>query len=113
MLDHTKDPCEDSFLPEAEGKTYVMFIKMDTETDTSTWTELAKVQVTVGVVVLRRSRDVPPRPVLLVLTLPSLWSPQCLHVWDLDVRGYHRGLWRLFRRRNHLLVVAVPISPYS
>lgn len=44
MLDHTKDPCEDSFLPDAEGKTYVMFIKMDTETDTSTWTELAKVR---------------------------------------------------------------------
>lgn len=38
---------------------------------------------------------------------------QCLHVWDLDVRGYHRGLWRLFRKRNHVLVVAVPISPYS
>lgn len=112
MLDHTKDPCEDSFLPEAEGKTYVMFIKMDTETDTSTWTELAKVQVTVGVVVLHWSRDVPhPPSCWCSLCLP--WSPQCLHVWDLDVRGYHRGMWRLFRRRNHLLVVAVPVSPYS
>ncbi|XP_062279968.1 protein O-linked-mannose beta-1,2-N-acetylglucosaminyltransferase 1 isoform X2 [Scomber scombrus] len=79
VLDHTKNPCEDSFLPDSEGKTYVMFIKMETETDTSTWTELAK----------------------------------CLHVWDLDVRGYHNGLWRLFRKRNHVLVVAVPISPYS
>ncbi|XP_065811616.1 protein O-linked-mannose beta-1,2-N-acetylglucosaminyltransferase 1 isoform X1 [Labrus bergylta] len=79
VLDHTRNPCEDSFLPDSEGKTYVMFIKMETETDTSTWTELAK----------------------------------CLHVWDLDVRGNHRGLWRLFRKRNHVLVVAVPISPYS
>uniref|UniRef100_A0A8C9Y8K3 Protein O-linked-mannose beta-1,2-N-acetylglucosaminyltransferase n=1 Tax=Sander lucioperca TaxID=283035 RepID=A0A8C9Y8K3_SANLU len=79
VLDHTKNPCEDSFLPDSEGKTYVMFIKMETEMDTSTWTELAK----------------------------------CLHVWDLDVRGYHRGMWRLFRKRNHVLVVAVPISPYS
>ena len=43
VLDHTKNPCEDSFLPDSEGKTYVMFIKMETETDTSTWTELAKV----------------------------------------------------------------------
>lgn len=43
MLDHTKNPCEDSFLPDSEGKTYVMFIKMDAETDTSTWMELAKV----------------------------------------------------------------------
>uniref|UniRef100_A0A4W6E6R9 Protein O-linked-mannose beta-1,2-N-acetylglucosaminyltransferase n=1 Tax=Lates calcarifer TaxID=8187 RepID=A0A4W6E6R9_LATCA len=76
VLDHTKNPCEDSFLPDSEGKIYVMFIKMETETDTSTWTG-------------------------------------CLHVWDLDVRGYHKGLWRLFRKRNHVLVVAVPISPYS
>lgn len=44
VLDHTKNPCEDSFLPDSEGKTYVMFIKMETETDTSTWTELAKVK---------------------------------------------------------------------
>ncbi|XP_035509363.1 protein O-linked-mannose beta-1,2-N-acetylglucosaminyltransferase 1 [Morone saxatilis] len=79
VLDHTKNPCEDSFLPDSEGKTYVMFIRMETETDTSTWTELAK----------------------------------CLHVWDLDVRGNHRGLWRLFRKRNQVLVVAVPSSPYS
>uniref|UniRef100_A0A1A8NKE4 Protein O-linked-mannose beta-1,2-N-acetylglucosaminyltransferase n=1 Tax=Nothobranchius rachovii TaxID=451742 RepID=A0A1A8NKE4_9TELE len=79
VLDHTKNPCEDSFVPDSEGKTYIMFIKMESDSDTSTWTELAK----------------------------------CLHVWDLDVRGYHRGLWRLFRKRNHVLVVAVPISPYS
>lgn len=79
VLDHTKNPCEDSFIPDTEGKTFVMFIKMEQETDTNTWTELAK----------------------------------CLHVWDLDVRGYHKGLWRLFRKKNHILVVAVPISPYS
>ncbi|XP_060775982.1 protein O-linked-mannose beta-1,2-N-acetylglucosaminyltransferase 1 isoform X1 [Neoarius graeffei] len=79
VLDHSKNPCEDAFIPDTEGKTYVMFIKMEQETDTSTWTELAK----------------------------------CLHVWDLDVRGYHRGLWRLFRKKNHVLVVAVPVSPYS
>ncbi|KAM6962643.1 protein O-linked-mannose beta-1,2-N-acetylglucosaminyltransferase 1 [Aplochiton taeniatus] len=79
VLDHSKDPCEDSFVPDLEGKIYVMYIKMEQETDTSTWTELAK----------------------------------CLHVWDLDVRGYHNGLWRLWRKRNQVLVVAVPISPYS
>ncbi|XP_077054689.1 protein O-linked-mannose beta-1,2-N-acetylglucosaminyltransferase 1 isoform X3 [Siphateles boraxobius] len=79
VLDHSKNPCEDSFIPDTEGKTFVMFIKMEQETDTNTWTELAK----------------------------------CLNVWDLDVRGYHKGLWRLFRKKNHVLVVAVPISPYS
>ncbi|XP_035271935.1 protein O-linked-mannose beta-1,2-N-acetylglucosaminyltransferase 1 [Anguilla anguilla] len=79
LLDHSKNPCEDSFVPDSEGKTYVMYIKMEQETDTATWTELAK----------------------------------CLHVWDLDVRGNHKGLWRLFRKRNQVLVVAVPVSPYS
>uniref|UniRef100_A0A8C5C508 Protein O-linked-mannose beta-1,2-N-acetylglucosaminyltransferase n=1 Tax=Gadus morhua TaxID=8049 RepID=A0A8C5C508_GADMO len=79
LLDHNRNPCEDAFVPDTEGKTYIMYIKMDTETDTDTWTELAK----------------------------------CLHVWDLDVRGNHRGLWRLFRKRNHVLVVAFPVSPYS
>ncbi|XP_055077170.1 protein O-linked-mannose beta-1,2-N-acetylglucosaminyltransferase 1 isoform X1 [Periophthalmus magnuspinnatus] len=79
VLDHSKDPCDDSFVPDSEGKTFVMFIRMDTETDTGTWTELAK----------------------------------CLHVWDLDVRGNHLGLWRLFRKKNHILVVATPLSPYS
>lgn len=44
---------------------------------------------------------------------PCLSPPQCLHIWDLDVRGNHRGLWRLFRKKNHFLVVGVPASPYS
>ena len=48
VLDHTKNPCEDSFLPDSEGKVYVMFIKMESETDTSTWTELAKVHAPGG-----------------------------------------------------------------
>uniref|UniRef100_A0A8C8RC34 Protein O-linked-mannose beta-1,2-N-acetylglucosaminyltransferase n=1 Tax=Pelusios castaneus TaxID=367368 RepID=A0A8C8RC34_9SAUR len=79
VLDHSKNPCEDSFLPDTEGKTYVMFIQMEQEADFTTWTQLAK----------------------------------CLHIWDLDVRGNHRGLWRLFRKKNHVLVVGVPASPYS
>lgn len=79
VLDHTKNPCEDSFLPDTEGHTYVTFIRMEKEDDFTTWTQLAK----------------------------------CLHIWDLDVRGNHRGLWRLFRKKNHFLVVGVPASPYS
>lgn len=79
VLDHAKDPCSDSFIPDSEGKIFVMFIRMESESDTSTWTQLAK----------------------------------CLHVWDLDVRGNHAGLWRLFRKKNHVLVVATPTSPYS
>ncbi|CAO2588587.1 Protein O-linked-mannose beta-1,2-N-acetylglucosaminyltransferase 1 [Lemmus lemmus] len=79
VLDHSKDPCEDSFLPDTEGHTYVAFIRMEKDDDFTTWTQLAK----------------------------------CLHIWDLDVRGNHQGLWRLFRKKNHFLVVGVPASPYS
>jgi beta-1,2-N-acetylglucosaminyltransferase len=40
---------------------------------------------------------------------------KCLRVWDLDARGYHRGMWRFtFKNRNtHLFVVGVPFSDYS
>uniref|UniRef100_A0A6I8RNW5 Protein O-linked-mannose beta-1,2-N-acetylglucosaminyltransferase n=1 Tax=Xenopus tropicalis TaxID=8364 RepID=A0A6I8RNW5_XENTR len=79
ILDHSKNPCEDSFIPDTEGKTYVMYIKMEQEADFTTWTQLAK----------------------------------CLHIWDLDVRGNHKGLWRLFRKKNHFLVVGFPFSPYA
>ncbi|XP_012289989.2 protein O-linked-mannose beta-1,2-N-acetylglucosaminyltransferase 1 isoform X1 [Aotus nancymaae] len=79
VLDHSKNPCEDSFLPDTEGHTYVAFIRMEKDDDFTTWTQLAK----------------------------------CFHIWDLDVRGNHRGLWRLFRKKNHFLVVGVPASPYS
>lgn len=44
VLDHSKDPCEDSFVPDTEGKVYVMFIKMEQEADFTTWTQLAKVR---------------------------------------------------------------------
>uniref|UniRef100_A0A8C0VYS2 Protein O-linked-mannose beta-1,2-N-acetylglucosaminyltransferase n=1 Tax=Castor canadensis TaxID=51338 RepID=A0A8C0VYS2_CASCN len=79
VLDHSKNPCDDSFLPDTEGHTYVTFIRMEKDDDFTTWTQLAK----------------------------------CLHIWDLDIRGNHQGLWRLFRKKNHFLVVGVPASPYS
>lgn len=43
VLDHSKNPCEDSFVPDTEGKVYVMFIRMEQEADFTTWTQLAKV----------------------------------------------------------------------
>lgn len=42
-MDHSKNPCEDSFVPDTEGRVYVMFIKMEQEADFTTWTQLAKV----------------------------------------------------------------------
>lgn len=43
VLGPSKNPCEDSFIPDAEGKNYVMYMKMELETDTFTWTELSNV----------------------------------------------------------------------
>lgn len=43
VLDHSKNPCEDSFLPDTEGRTYVAFIRMEKDDDFITWTQLAKV----------------------------------------------------------------------
>ncbi|KAK3870180.1 hypothetical protein Pcinc_024567 [Petrolisthes cinctipes] len=38
---------------------------------------------------------------------------KCLRIWDLDGRGYHKGLWRLHLHSNPLLVIGVPFSQYS
>ncbi|MGH0172419.1 UNVERIFIED_CONTAM: hypothetical protein FKN15_068941 [Acipenser sinensis] len=45
LLDHSKNPCEDSFIPDTEGKTYIMYIKMEQEADSTAWTVLAKISV--------------------------------------------------------------------
>ena len=38
---------------------------------------------------------------------------KCLRVWDLDARGYHRGMWRLHYNQTPLFIVGAPFSPYS
>lgn len=79
VLDHSKSPCEENFVPDTKGEVYVMFIKMNGPRDFTTWLQVAK----------------------------------CFKVWDLDARGYHKSMWRLFMKGNQLLVVGVPNSPYS
>ncbi|XP_065826433.1 protein O-linked-mannose beta-1,2-N-acetylglucosaminyltransferase 1-like [Oscarella lobularis] len=79
LLDHTKKPCDEDFVPETRDQVYVMFIVMNGETDYATWMEVAK----------------------------------CFRLWDLDARGFHRGLWRFFLKGNHVLVVGTPHSPYA
>jgi beta-1,2-N-acetylglucosaminyltransferase len=37
---------------------------------------------------------------------------KCYHLWDLDARGFHKGLWRFWINGNHLMVIGVPFSPY-
>ncbi|RWS31306.1 hypothetical protein B4U80_07268 [Leptotrombidium deliense] len=79
ILDHSKSPCDQDFIPDTVGKVYIAFIKMDDSKDYKTWLQVAK----------------------------------CFKIWDLDPRGYHKSLWRFFLKRNHILVVGVPSSPYS
>lgn len=38
---------------------------------------------------------------------------KCYHLWDLDVRGFHKSMWRLFIKGSHVVVVGVPASAYS
>ena len=38
---------------------------------------------------------------------------KCLHVWDLDARGYHRGMWRMHYNDIPLFIIGAPFSPYS
>ncbi|XP_076347188.1 protein O-linked-mannose beta-1,2-N-acetylglucosaminyltransferase 1-like [Tachypleus tridentatus] len=79
VLDHSKSPCEDNFIPDTKGKVYVMFIKMNNHRDFTSWLQVSK----------------------------------CFKVWDLDARGYHKSMWRMFMKGNQLLIVGVPNSPYS
>nr|CAD7461648.1 unnamed protein product [Timema tahoe] len=42
ILDHSKSPCEENFIPEKKGKIMIMFIKMDDPKDFVTWLQVAK-----------------------------------------------------------------------
>lgn len=64
VLDHSKNPCEDSFVPDTEGKVYVMFIRMEQEADFTTWTQLAKVRPLIWPVLT---------PVLILASLGDIW----------------------------------------
>ncbi|XP_062507410.1 protein O-linked-mannose beta-1,2-N-acetylglucosaminyltransferase 1-like [Corticium candelabrum] len=79
VLDHSKLPCNEDFVPDTTDKTYVFYILMNEATDYHMWMQVAK----------------------------------CFQLWDLDARGFHRGLWRFFMKSNHILVVGAPYSPYS
>lgn len=42
LLDHSKSPCEEDFIPNTKGKVYVMFVKMDNHQDYESWLQIAK-----------------------------------------------------------------------
>ena len=37
----------------------------------------------------------------------------CFKIWDLDVRGYHKSMWRFWYKQNRIILVGFPTSPYS
>ncbi|EGD75793.1 histidine-rich glycoprotein [Salpingoeca rosetta] len=59
-------------------------------------------------------------PLVLYMTMKSagdhetwLQLAKCWHLWDLDVRGFHKGVWRFYRKGNPIAVVGTPYSPFS
>ncbi|XP_021923735.1 protein O-linked-mannose beta-1,2-N-acetylglucosaminyltransferase 1-like isoform X2 [Zootermopsis nevadensis] len=79
ILDHSKSPCEENFIPDNKGEIIIMFIKMEEPKDFVTWLQVAK----------------------------------CFRIWDLDVRGYHKSMWRLHMKGSEMLVIGVPNSEYA
>merc|ERR1719494_85236 len=38
---------------------------------------------------------------------------RCFKLWDLDVRGFHKGMWRFWIKESHIIVIGYPFSAYS
>eukprot|EP00055_Hartaetosiga_balthica_P010437 m.44457 g.44457 ORF g.44457 m.44457 type:complete len:716 (+) comp7171_c0_seq2:129-2276(+) len=38
---------------------------------------------------------------------------KCWKLWDLDVRGFHKGVWRFYLEERPMVVVGTPFSPFS
>ena len=38
---------------------------------------------------------------------------KCLKIYDKDPRGYHKSMWRMWLKGNHVLIVGSPASPYA
>lgn len=92
MLDHSKNPCEDSFVPDSEGKIYVMFIRMETETDTSTWTELGKVPMFVEQCI-DHNLDLSvwmSNVCLLFPSVPARLGPRCARIPPRSVEAFQK-----------------------
>merc|ERR1719469_1186289 len=38
---------------------------------------------------------------------------KCLRIWDLDARGFHKGMWRIHFNKRPLFIIGSPFSEYS
>ncbi|XP_076440231.1 protein O-linked-mannose beta-1,2-N-acetylglucosaminyltransferase 1-like isoform X2 [Babylonia areolata] len=84
VVDHSLDVCDGNFIPTQDDsnhkdQVYVVYMKMDSETDFTVWKYIAK----------------------------------CYHIWDLDVRGFHKSMWRLYLKGSHVIIIGWPASAYS
>lgn len=93
LLDHTKSPCDTNFL------------KLYTSPPVKNFSSVQIDSSNLFLVFIRMThqRDF----------VTWLQMAKCLHIWDLDARGFHRGLWRLHVNGAHLIVIGAPFSPYS
>ncbi|XP_043235710.1 protein O-linked-mannose beta-1,2-N-acetylglucosaminyltransferase 1-like [Amphibalanus amphitrite] len=60
------------------------------------------------------------RPYYLAFTMKHAYDRggihnimSCLGLWDLDVRGDHRGMWRFFINGNPVIAMGMPFSEYG
>ncbi|KAK7101018.1 protein O-linked-mannose beta-1,2-N-acetylglucosaminyltransferase 1-like [Littorina saxatilis] len=84
LVDHSLDPCDDNFIPPKD--------------ETSD-----KEQVYLMFMKMDSASDF------------KVWKhiAKCYHIWDLDVRGFHKSMWRLYLKGSHLLLIGSPASAYS
>ena len=38
---------------------------------------------------------------------------RCLRMWNIYARAFHKSMWRLWLKGNHVLIVGSPASPYA
>lgn len=84
LVDHSLDPCHDDFIPPREENS-------------------SKEQTYVAYMHMESANDF------------TVWKhiAKCYHIWDLDVRGFHKSMWRLFLKGNPVILVGCPASVYS
>jgi len=83
VLNRDKSPCDEDFFPESEPS--------------------LPNTVDVLYIEMKHAKDF----------VTWLALAKCLHIWDLDARGYHRGMWRMIINGVPTFVVGAPFSPYS
>lgn len=84
LVDHKRDPCDEGFFPTKDEST-------------------EKEQAYILYMKMDNATDF------------TVWKhiSKCYHIWDLDVRGFHKGMWRLYLQGNPIILVGTPASAYS